>query len=487
MNIEKYPKMNKIDWLAMSICITIGLIVRLYNINVPIGDFHSWRQADTASVARNFARKDFNLLKPQYDDVSSIQTGLDNPQGLRMVEFPIYNAIFASLYKIYPSYSIETYGRVTSVFFALIIIAILYYLLYKEVGRTASIIGSLTFAILPFSIYFTRVVLPETTALGCVFIAIFALYKWSTEEHNIFKISYFAIGILSFASAILIKPTAIFFGFVLFYIFCKSYRFTLLKKPYFYIFFILAGLPLLWWRKYILQFPEGIPASDWLITSVNTYKGLENIFFKPAFFRWVFYERINNIIFGGYITVFFILGIIFKPKYFLFHAIGFSTLTYLLIFQGGNVQHEYYQTLILPALASFVGIGFDGIQKNIRSFVHPIILIGSLLLVYSAGILFSYYHVKDYYNYSNDLVSIASIVRSFTKPTDKIVTDTMGDTTLLYLIDRKGAPAIFKEVPELKKDGYSYLVTYTTETATRIQKEGFQKIFSTDKFTLIKL
>ena len=68
-----------------------AFLVRLYKIDNPIADWHSWRQADTAAVTRNFINIEFNPFMPRYDDLSNIQTGYDNPMGYRFVEFPVYN------------------------------------------------------------------------------------------------------------------------------------------------------------------------------------------------------------------------------------------------------------------------------------------------------------------------------------------------------------------------------------------------------------
>src|SRR3989344_4056 len=123
---------KKIDYLILGLILVFALSLRLYKINTPLADFHSWRQADTASVARNFAERDFNLLEPRYHDFSNIQSGLENPQGYRFVEFPVYNAIIAALWKYIPLTSLEIYGRLVTIFFSLSIIGILYYFLLKE-------------------------------------------------------------------------------------------------------------------------------------------------------------------------------------------------------------------------------------------------------------------------------------------------------------------------------------------------------------------
>jgi len=470
--------MKKIDFLILGIILTIGLIFRLYKINSPLADFHSWRQVDTASVARNFLKNNFDLLHPQYDDLSNVQSGLENPHGYRMVEFPLYNALFAFLYKNFPFFSLEVWGRLTTIFFSLIIISIIYYLVLKEVNRKSAIISSFLYAILPFFVFFSRVILPETPALAMTMLSIYFLYLGS-------NFLFYFLSLFSFAIALLIKPTAIFFIFPLVYLFFKYNKWKFLQKPSFYLFFLLAITPLLVWRNYILKFPEGIPANEWLITGINTGNGLEKIFFKPAFFRWIFFERINNLILGGYLTVFLIVGLLMKQKKFFLHSFFLSSLFYLFTFQGGNVQHEYYQTLILPSIAIFTGLGINYFFENKKNF-FPLLSISTAFILFIFSWFFSFYKVKNYYQYSQELVQEANIIKSLTLPDDKIITDRIGDTTLLYLSERKGAPAIYDDPLTLKEKGYKYLITNNSQEIQKM-KENFSVFFENDKFTIFKL
>ncbi|GAB4218990.1 MAG: hypothetical protein Fur009_2880 [Candidatus Microgenomates bacterium] len=491
--------MKKIDYLILTFILFIALIFRLYKINTPLTDFHSWRQADTAAVARNFVRDGFDLLHPRYDDLSSNQSavGLENPNGWRMVEFPIYNAIFAFLYKSFPQLSLVVWGRLTTIFFSLILISIIYYLAIKETNRIVAIISSFVYAIFPFFVFFSRVILPETTALSFSFISIFFLYLSfikSTDQKNIkktknnIKTNYFLyfLSIIFMSSSLLVKPTVIYYLFPVFIIFFVNFKYQLIKKPIFYLYFLAIFLPFILWRQYIKNYPEGIPPSDWLFTSVNTYEGLKNIFFRPAFFRWIFFERINNIILGGYLTFFLLLGILTKPKKILLHSILISGFLYLFTFQGGNVQHEYYQTIILPAIALGVGLGVNTLIINHNIFISRFINLSIIIFLFLISFFFSYYKVKDYYNYPQELPQIASIINNLTNPDDKIITDRMGDTTLLYLSDRKGAPSIYKDPESLKKIGYKYLITSNNNEIEKL-KNVYQIIFENDKFTIFKL
>ena len=47
--------------------ITVGVLLRLIQLWMPIVGVHSWRQADTAAMARHFALSDTPIWLPQID------------------------------------------------------------------------------------------------------------------------------------------------------------------------------------------------------------------------------------------------------------------------------------------------------------------------------------------------------------------------------------------------------------------------------------
>lgn len=467
--------------------LVVAFVFRLYKIDTPLADFHSWRQADTASVARNYVKNGIDLFKPVYDDLSNVQSGFENPHGYRMVEFPIYNAIIAVLYKTFPVFSLEIWGRLTTIIFSLVVISIIYYLLVLESGRLSAIFGAITYAIFPFFVFFSRVVLPETTALAFSMLSIFFFYlNVKNKQRGLVTIFYYLISIFFFAGALLIKPTIIFYLLPILILFYRKYKLNLIKKFDFYLFFVITLIPLIYWRSYIKNFPEGIPYSDWLFTSINTGQGLKSILFRPSFFRWIFFERVNNIILGGYLTLFFVLGSISKQKKYFLLSFIFSALAYIFVFQGGNLQHEYYQTLILPVLAIMVGLGVNFLYEHKSNFIHSGFISLLVFFIFGFSFYFSYYKVTEYYQYSHELVQEANIINSLTGPEDKIVTDRTGDTTLLYLSGRRGAPAIFKEPDELVRLGYKYIVT-SSEKEIGLLKPFYKIVFENEKFSLFKL
>ena len=179
----------------------IGVAVRLYKITSPIGDWHSWRQADTSAVTRNFVKYGLDLLHPRFDDFSDTSgMGLFNPNGYRMVEFPIFNLVHYTLYSTFGSLSLETWGRLTSVFSALVSSILIFLIVKRRQSVSAGLWSMLLYLLLPFNIYFTRVILPDPMMV--------TLYLASI---NFFEMNNLLLGIIFGALAVMVKPMAVFF------------------------------------------------------------------------------------------------------------------------------------------------------------------------------------------------------------------------------------------------------------------------------------
>ena len=91
---------HKLAYLLVPLILSLGVLVRTYRLTAPLADWHSWRQADTAGVSRNFVKDGFNLLYPQSDSFLALnEAQLANPHRYFINEFPLYNAIVALFYK----------------------------------------------------------------------------------------------------------------------------------------------------------------------------------------------------------------------------------------------------------------------------------------------------------------------------------------------------------------------------------------------------
>src|SRR5438270_670719 len=106
---------GKIEIMLLILLVISAFVVRLYKFNNPIADWHSWRQADTSAVSRNFVKHGFDVLHPKYDDISNVQTGVDNPQGYRFVEFPLFNVFQAGGFLLFGRFTLEEWGRLVTI------------------------------------------------------------------------------------------------------------------------------------------------------------------------------------------------------------------------------------------------------------------------------------------------------------------------------------------------------------------------------------
>ena len=473
---------NRIVFVSLLItCV----VFRLYKINTPLIEYHSWRQADTAAVARNFTRHGFDLLKPRYDDLSSSQSGAKNPFGYRMVEFPLYNAWIGLSQLIMPQLSIVTWGRLISLFCACLLLYCTYYIAVESGGEIAGLIAGLVFATFPFFVFFTRVILPEVPAITAALLAVYI-----ANRKNATRISMCTSMVL-FSIAMLIKPTAIFYGVAWAYGFISASHHQKLPKRLVKVgtMAIVACLPLIMWRIYILSYPEGIPSSEWLIGYVNVEGGLKPIFMRPAFFRWILYERITLLIMGTFGLPLLIAGLFKNTKTHLPLSLLISSALYVGTFQGGNVQHEYYQILTLPTIALYAGLGASYLYSRVLGNVNKSFVLAGCFLLLGLGWTYSWERVHHYYYSLSDIPKFAKAVENFVKPDDLIVTDTAGDTTVLYALDRKGSPTIYGGAQQMKDDGYKYVFTYNHETARNLQKDipTSTMLINDERFILLRL
>ncbi|MEI7652941.1 MAG: glycosyltransferase family 39 protein [bacterium] len=471
--------------IVFAMLLTLCIVFRLYKIDTPLIEYHSWRQADTAAVARNFTRYGFDLLKPRYDDLSSAQSGIPNPLGYRMVEFPLYNAWIGLSQQLMPSLSFVAWGRLISIFCACVILYCTYHFAAESGGEVAGLISGLVFATFPFFVFYTRVILPEVPALATMMVALYLVHK-----KNVSRVSLVTSAVL-FALSILIKPTTIFYGVAWAYGLARSFNH---QKPFMRlakvgIIAIVACLPLVAWRMHIQNFPEGIPSSEWLIGYVNVEGGLKPIFMRPAFFRWILYERVTLLIMGTFGLPLLLAGLLKKTPTLLPASLLLSTVLYVGTFQGGNVQHEYYQILTLPTIALYAGLGASYLYNRVHGSTRKYLMLVACFTLLGLGWSYSWDRVHHYYYSLSDIPKFAKAVANFVKPDDLIVTDTGGDTTVLYALDRKGSPTIYGGAQQMKDDGYTYVFTYNHETARNLHKDipTSTMLINDDRFILLKL
>ncbi len=466
---------NQYFWLG--VILLMAFLVRLYKIDAPIADWHSWRQADTAAVTRNFIKTGFNPFLPKFDDMSGIaENPLINLNHLRFVEFPTYNIA------VYPFYLLigvnEVYHRLVSLLFSLGSIIFVFLIAKRYLGVVTTLLSALIFALLPFNVFFSRTTLPEPTFIFFALGMVYFVDRWIWEGRRIWGIWGFVFTTASF----LVKPWAIFFVPPLVYSAIKKEGIGESLKYLF--FFIAALLPFIFWRLWILQQPEGIPASNWLLNG-------DGIRFRPAFFWWIISERLGREILGTTGLVLAFIGIIAKleSRSLFFHIWLLSMGAYLIILATGNVTHNYYQLMIIPILSIFLARGFVYLFKGNKDFIPRIWTVPLAIFLLLSSFYFTYKIDKEFYKINNPQIVEAGKMADRILPKDAVVLAPYnGDTAFLYQLNRPGFPNAPLPLKQLVSDySVTHYVSVNFDEKTNWVKRHFEIIFENEKFVIADL
>lgn len=452
--------MKRIQWVILVLILLGAFFVRLYKFNGTIADWHSWRQADTSAVSRNYVNAGkINFLYPRFDDLSNVPSGLDNPQGYRFVEFPIYNIFQAGGYMLFHRFTIEEWGRLVTIFSSIGAITFLFLLTKKYSDGVSGIFSAFFYAFLPFDIFYGRTILPDQSMIATTLGGIYFFDLWSEKSFPKWKRFFLLmLSIIFSATALLLKPFAIFFFLPMLCIALYRFKLRMFLKPSLWIFAILSTVPLVLWRLWIQQYPAGIPQSSWLFNSGN-------IRFTGAYFHWIFARRIAELIAGYWGVVLLGLGIVIKKRNNLFFlSFLASSLIYVIVVARGNVQHSYYQIPIMPSIAIFMGFGSGFLIKPPKEYISKVAgwIVLIVCILFALG--FSWFEVRDYYTIQHPEIMIAGqAVDTLTPKNAKIIAPYDGDTSFLYQTKRKGWASFEKDLQTMIKMGADYLVLLNTK------------------------
>ncbi|HUW24323.1 MAG TPA: glycosyltransferase family 39 protein [Patescibacteria group bacterium] len=449
--------MFKIKKFFLFLILILACGLRLYKIDIPLADHHSWRQADTAAVARNFIKEGWDFFRPKIDNMTSLHSGKPNDQRLFLVEPPVYNSLVAGIYRIFGIHI--KYARLVSVIFSLGAIAFLYLITANYLGDAVGLLAAFFLAVLPYSIFYSRVVLPEPMIVFFTLGMFYFCIKWLETNSILHFSSFIFLSTLSFSQ----KTFPLFFLLPLFFLIFNKFGLRFLKQPRLYIWLAISFLPLVFWRWWINHFPEGVPASFWLFNQGN-------IRFTGAFFYWIFAKRIGELISGYWGLPFLVLGIIQKPKKegWFFHFWLLSIFIYIAVFAAGNVTHDYYQIPLVPIFCIFLAKGanlllFESREIFNKTFCYLLFAICFLFMT-----AFSWYEVRNFYNIQGGVDLAGAAVDKLTPKDALVLTGDSNDATLLYNTNRWGwtggyasnfpnSPEVIEKIKSM--DGSVYVTT----------------------------
>lgn len=201
---------RRVRWFLLVTILGVALLVRLKGITNPLLDDQAWRQADTASIAFHMLGhlQDFpKVLLPQlnYDGIV--------PQNVEL-EFPIFPYLLAWTWALFGW--ADVWGRLWAVFLSLISLCGLYDLGRNLFSDRVGILAIAIYALMPMSIYYGRVVMPEPMAQALSIWALALILRWKTSQkkRGLWKIAFVMAGaILAKLPQLMLFPVALLLGF----------------------------------------------------------------------------------------------------------------------------------------------------------------------------------------------------------------------------------------------------------------------------------
>ncbi|KLU66676.1 hypothetical protein DEAC_c13430 [Desulfosporosinus acididurans] len=398
---------RRVRWCLSGSILGVALLLRLKGITNPLLDNQGWRQADTASIAvhmlshlTNFP----NVLIPQlnYDGVV--------PQNVEL-EFPLFPYLLSWTWKLFGWADI--WGRLWAVALSLLAIYGLYDLGKHLISERAGFLAAAIYTLLPLSIYYGRVVMPEPMAQALSIWALALIIRWrkSLEKQGVWMIGVMMAGaILAKLPQLMLFPVALLFGF---------YPWRQADRRKFISYSLIAlGFPMV----YYLWVHMNVSSSSQFVSGIitNQVAGSKHLNWKPL---------LKNLHLGLTDSVLFLSGMGLLRLFFQRFYGRIALLAWLIIallYLGiicVRIPLDYYLVPIMPLAALLGAYALEGCKR------FQLVFVLLLLIVLNRG---SYSYLKPKYQWDPEYLTQAEWIKDHTPSSSVLVLSDPEPMTFYY-------------------------------------------------------
>lgn len=460
--------------------IGLGLLLRLIQLWMPIVGVHSWRQADTAAMARHFALSQTPIWMPQIDWGGA-------SAGYVESEFPLFPFLVSRLYQVFGLQ--EWLGRGLSVLCSVLTIWLVMDLGRRWFTATAGWWAGLFFAISPVAVYFGRTFQAEALLLLCGAGALVAHCHWRRRRAGWALL----ISWIGFTAAGLIKVLPLLWlGLPLLMVELtpnphaaaeRSQQqigrgLELLRNPGFWLYGASALALVVSWYTHAYQLGQSsglsfgfwgdssdrsglhllLDANSWLTLTLRLVLRLLAVVGVPFLILGLREGWRQG---GGRIAISGLLGV------------GLCTIATM----RSSTVHEYYQLPLLLFSCPLIGLGWQRWQQDRRNRGGWLarMLLGFALCISLVLLSIDYWAVE--HRQARDWMPLALTIRRVLPIDGRIVSATSTDPTLLNLARRQGWLIASKQLtPERierwKAEGATHIAgSYRWDKTYRLQPD----------------
>ena len=463
---------------ALLVVFILSIIVRLININKPIIGINTWRQADTAAMAKNFVEYDFNILHPQID-----WAGI--PPAKVESEFQLYTFITAVFYQIFGINVLIP--RILSIIFSLFSMWFLYLLIRKYSDEKIAFWSILIYSFLPFNILFSNQIQPEPMMLMSITGGIWFFVEWLESKNKI----YFFSSMLLITIACLLKITSLHVGILLFYLSWKKYHYKIFLKPkiVLYALFVLLLTGGWYFYAHLIKQETGLTFGIWeygedkwgnwaLVGSLNFWNSIIFNSIASKHLTWIGFPI-------------FIYGLFMKRREgdSFFDMWLLAAFVYLIIVAKGNYVHAYYQFPLILPMVYYMGKVFAGymVPGNLKLLPSAVLHLALILMLILSSI-WIIQNIKKQDLTKDEAYLLALDIKKIVPQDSLVVILNEGDPVGFYNSDRKGYNAYFENIDstfisDVKSKGANYFAIKRTDY-NRIQTDYRKAFFLSENIIL---
>jgi hypothetical protein len=369
-----YLKMNKkshwLWWALIILAVTLGLVVRFYDLTDAPLDFHPTRQLHSALIARGMY---YQSLKDAPVWQKEIAVRQWSAEGL--IEPQIMERLTAITYRVIGSEQLWV-ARVWSILFWTIGGIFLFLLAQEIAGLEGAAIGIMYYFLWPYAAIASRAFQPEPLMTAAIIVGLWAAVRWVRNPNLLNAI---IVGIIC-GLAIYIKSVAVFFiapalaGLIL-----SNYSFLkAIKNWQVWLIGILSVLPYAIYHFYGIYILK-------LLGEQFSLRFFPNLWTDPAFYlRWI--GEMSRVV-GLEIFLIALAGSLIFPKkeiLGLFIGLTIGYLLYGFTFSYHISTHDYYHIPLMVQVSLGLALVFkalvDAVDKDKVKYFR--IVIAAILLMF---------------------------------------------------------------------------------------------------------
>ncbi|MDR3635949.1 MAG: glycosyltransferase family 39 protein [Isosphaeraceae bacterium] len=394
--------------LLLAALLAVAALMRLYHFQTPLVDQLYVKQVHVANHARNIASPSWNPLRFSFDFLDE--------RGDRMVlteEVPLYNGLVGATYSLFGEH--EWLGRVWSLLATLVTILALYDLVRREFDVETGLVAAFLFAMSPLSIFYGRALLPDPwmTASMVLCVGAYRRYLDEGEQHR-----WLAAAALAGLSAAMFKT----FGLlVLVPLADMAYRrggWRAWFSPRFLLLVAAIVVPIaVWIVGVFVRVPN--PTAH---TTYFFWQSPGSLWHHRLYVRLTFGMFFNDC--GPVATILIVQGILgallgkerSRPLW------GWSAagIVYLFAFAPKLMDHDYYELIVLPVLATWGALGWHVAKRIVQRRIGTAVWTGAATVAL-ATVIQSPLIMKAKYDLEIGHVIVAERLKELCSPTGRVV------------------------------------------------------------------